>query len=123
MLKASAGGGGIGMQLVFNPDDLKKVFALTVQKANSFFGDGTVFIEKYIKGARHIEVQVAGDHHGNAVHLYERECSVQRRNQKVIEESPSPFLTEESRQRLCETAVRGVKSIGYTNVGTMEFIF
>lgn len=123
MLKASAGGGGIGMTLVQNPDELKKAFATTKQRAESAFGDGTLFLEKFITNPRHIEVQVAGDHQGNVIHLFERECSVQRRNQKVVEESPSPFLDEETRQKLLETAVRGVKQIGYTTVGTMEFIF
>lgn len=123
MLKASAGGGGIGMTLVHNPEELKNAYATTKQRAESAFGDGALFLEKFISNPRHIEVQVAGDHQGNVIHLFERECSVQRRNQKVVEESPSPFLDEETRQRLLETALRGVKQIGYTTVGTMEFIF
>lgn len=123
MLKASAGGGGIGMTLVQNPEALKNVYAATKQRAASAFGDGTLFLEKFIANPRHIEVQIAGDHQGNVIHLFERECSVQRRNQKVVEESPSPFLDEETRQQLLETAVRGAKQIGYTTVGTMEFIF
>lgn len=123
MLKASAGGGGIGMQLVKDADELKKVYASTMQRASSYFDDGTLFLEKWIANPHHIEVQVAGDHDGNSIHLYERECSVQRRNQKVVEESPSPFLDEETRAKLLETALRGVNHIGYTNVGTMEFIF
>lgn len=123
MLKASAGGGGIGMQLVRDAEELKKVYASTMQRASSYFGDGTLFLEKWIANPRHIEVQVACDSYGNAIHLYERECSVQRRNQKVIEESPSPFLSEEVRQKLFDVALRGVRQIGYTNLGTMEFIF
>ncbi|WLR51323.1 acetyl-CoA carboxylase biotin carboxylase subunit [Bacillus tianshenii] len=123
MLKASAGGGGIGMELVKNDEELRKVFSSTMQKADSFFGDGSLFLEKWIDNPRHIEVQVACDKHGNAVHLFERECSIQRRNQKIVEESPSPFLDEELREQLCETAVRGAANINYTNVGTMEFIF
>ncbi|RJS50162.1 acetyl-CoA carboxylase biotin carboxylase subunit [Bacillus sp. PK3_68] len=123
MLKASAGGGGIGMELVHSPEELKKAYSTTKQRAVSAFGDGTLFLEKYITNPRHIEVQVAGDRQGHVIHLFERECSVQRRNQKVVEESPSPYLDEETRQRLLETAVRGVKQIGYTTVGTMEFIF
>lgn len=123
MLKASAGGGGIGMQLVHTPDELKKAFDSTMQRAASYFGDGTLFLEKWISNPRHIEVQVACDAQGNAVHLFERECSVQRRNQKVIEESPSPYLDERARAELLETALRGVKQIGYVTVGTMEFIF
>lgn len=123
MLKASAGGGGIGMTLVHNAEELQKAYATTQQRAASAFGDGTLFLEKFITNPRHIEVQVAGDAEGNVIHLFERECSVQRRNQKVVEESPSPFLDEETRQHLLETAVRGAKQIGYTTVGTMEFIF
>ena len=94
-----------------------------MQRAQSYFGDGTLFLEKWISGPRHIEVQVACDAYGHAVHLFERECSVQRRNQKVVEESPSPFLDEETRAKLLETALRGARHIGYSNVGTMEFIF
>jgi acetyl-CoA carboxylase, biotin carboxylase subunit len=123
MLKASAGGGGIGMQEVHNDTELEKVFTSTQQRAAMYFGNGEVFIEKRILHPRHIEVQVVCDHHGNALHLFERECSIQRRNQKVIEESPSPFLTVDLRKQLTEAAVTGAKSIGYTNVGTMEFIF
>lgn len=123
MLKASAGGGGIGMTLVQNAEELRSSYEITKGRAESAFRDGTLFLEKFITNPRHIEVQVAGDHLGNVLHLFERECSVQRRNQKVIEESPSPFLDEETRQQLLETALRGIKHIGYTTVGTMEFIF
>jgi acetyl-CoA carboxylase biotin carboxylase subunit len=123
MLKASAGGGGIGMQEVHSDAELEKAFASTQQRAATYFGNGEVFIEKRIVNPRHIEVQVVCDHFGNALHLFERECSIQRRNQKVVEESPSPFLTDELRSRLTEAAVKGARSIGYTNVGTMEFIF
>ncbi|RXT06407.1 acetyl/propionyl/methylcrotonyl-CoA carboxylase subunit alpha [Ammoniphilus sp. CFH 90114] len=122
MLKASAGGGGIGMQLIHSEADLRKSFASTMQRASSSFGDGTLFIEKWIENPHHIEVQVACDAYGNAVHLFERECSVQRRNQKIIEETPSPFLDPLTKKRLLETALAGVKHIGYKNVGTMEFI-
>jgi acetyl-CoA carboxylase biotin carboxylase subunit len=123
MLKASAGGGGIGMKLVRDDKELEEAFHSTRQQATSFFGDGTIFLEKWISEPRHIEVQIAADHYGNTVHLFERECSIQRRHQKVIEESPSPFLDEELREKLLTTALRGVKHIGYTNLGTMEFIF
>ncbi|KON67791.1 biotin carboxylase [Peribacillus butanolivorans] len=123
MLKASAGGGGIGMQLVQNDAELIKVFDATKQQATSFFKDGTVFLEKWISNPRHIEVQIVADTYGNVLHLFERECSVQRRNQKVIEESPSPFLNDTLRKELLDAAIRGVKQIDYTNVGTMEFIF
>lgn len=123
MLKASAGGGGIGMQLVHNQEELEKVFQTTIQRAQSFFNDGAVFLEKWISNPRHIEVQIAADGFGNVIHLFERECSVQRRNQKVIEESPSPFLDSALRSKVIDAAIRGAKQIGYTNVGTMEFIF
>ncbi|MFB4162337.1 acetyl/propionyl/methylcrotonyl-CoA carboxylase subunit alpha [Alteribacillus sp. JSM 102045] len=123
MLKASAGGGGIGMHIIKDEEELKKCFSSAKQTASSSFGDDTVFLERFIRNARHIEVQVVADKEGNALHLFERECTIQRRNQKVIEESPSPFLNEDLRKKLCETAVTGVKEIGYTNVGTMEFIF
>ncbi|ARI76275.1 acetyl-CoA carboxylase biotin carboxylase subunit [Halobacillus mangrovi] len=123
MLKASAGGGGIGMHVVQNEAELEKSFSSAKQTAGSSFGDDTVFLERFISKARHIEVQVIADNEGNTLHLFERECSIQRRNQKVVEESPSPFLNEKLRGQLCESAVKGVKEIGYTNAGTMEFIF
>lgn len=123
MLKASAGGGGIGLRLVQDEAELKRLFSAAEQQAGASFGDRALFLERYIERARHIEVQIAADKFGNAIHLFERECTIQRRNQKVIEESPSPVLTDALRQSLCETAVRGAKEIGYTNVGTMEFIF
>lgn len=122
MLKASAGGGGMGMQIVQNAVELKSAFLSTMQRARSLFGDDSLFLEKWIANPHHIEVQVVCDHEGNAIHLFERECSIQRRNQKVVEESPSPFLDEETRQNLFESALRGVKHIGYNSVGTMEFI-
>ncbi|RDW15379.1 acetyl-CoA carboxylase biotin carboxylase subunit [Oceanobacillus chungangensis] len=123
MLKASAGGGGIGMKLIQTEEELTKNFSSVKQQAQQFFGDDAVFLEKWISNPRHIEVQVAGDMHGNMVHLFERECSVQRRHQKVIEESPSPFLNEKQREALVNAALTGAKHLGYTNVGTMEFIF
>ncbi|AXI10341.1 biotin carboxylase [Oceanobacillus zhaokaii] len=123
MLKASAGGGGIGMKLIQTEEELTKNFSSVKQQSQQFFGDDAVFLEKWISNPRHIEVQVAGDTHGNMVHLYERECSVQRRHQKVIEESPSPFLSEKQRGELVNAALTGAKHLGYTNVGTMEFIF
>ncbi|WP_078596620.1 acetyl-CoA carboxylase biotin carboxylase subunit [Evansella clarkii] len=122
MLKASAGGGGMGMKVLQNKEDLEKAFNSTVQQAKNFFGDGSIYLEKLIENPHHIEVQLLSDHHGNSVHLYDRECSVQRRNQKVIEEGPSPFLSEAKRQEICETAVKGAASIGYKNAGTMEFL-
>lgn len=122
MLKASSGGGGIGMVLCENEQALVKSFASTKTRAQSYFGSDEVFIEKYIPDARHIEVQVFGDSHGNLVHLFERDCSIQRRHQKVVEESPSPFLSEETRQKIYQTAVKAAKAVDYTNAGTIEFI-
>lgn len=123
ILKASAGGGGIGMQIIHNEEELQRNFVNIQKRAENYFGNGDVFLEKWIESPRHIELQVARDEHGNSLHLFERECSIQRRHQKVIEESPSPFLTEESRAKLIEAALRGVEAIKYNNVGTMEFIF
>lgn len=123
MLKASAGGGGIGMKLVQNEEELVSAYETTKTQAKNFFSDDQIFLEKWIDEPRHIEVQIAADTKGNVIHLFERECSVQRRHQKVIEESPSPFLTDSLRGQLLEAAVQGVKHIGYSNLGTMEFIF
>jgi acetyl-CoA carboxylase biotin carboxylase subunit len=123
MLKASAGGGGIGMELVYSDEELKKAFTSTKSRSEKFFGDSAIFIEKYIENPRHIEMQIAIDHFGNAVHLFERECSVQRRHQKVIEESPSPSIQPDQLKNLIEAALKGAQGIGYTNLGTMEFIF
>ncbi|MBP2077772.1 acetyl-CoA carboxylase biotin carboxylase subunit [Oceanobacillus polygoni] len=122
MLKASAGGGGIGMQVVNSDEELLKAFEGNSKRAQTFFGDGSMFMEKKIENARHIEIQILADHHGNAIHLYERECSIQRRNQKVIEEAPSRFISESTRQRMGEAAVKAVKALKYTNAGTIEFL-
>lgn len=122
MLKASAGGGGIGMQIVHTEEELRKAFEGNQKRAASFFGDGAMYLEKYIENPRHIEIQLLADHHGNCVYLWERECSIQRRHQKVIEEAPSPFLDEETRRNMGEAAVRAAKHIGYTNAGTIEFL-
>ncbi|MFC4712544.1 acetyl-CoA carboxylase biotin carboxylase subunit [Planococcus dechangensis] len=122
MLKASAGGGGIGMVLCENEQALTQQFDSVKNRAKAYFGDDIVYLEKFIANARHIEVQIFGDEHGNIVHLFERNCSVQRRNQKVIEESPSPDLPESARQQLCEAAVKAGRAVGYTNAGTVEFI-
>ncbi len=122
MLKASAGGGGIGMVRCENEQALTQHFESVKNRAKAYFGDDVVFLEKFIANARHIEVQIFGDNHGNVVHLYERNCSVQRRNQKVIEESPSPHLPEEARQRLLQAAVNAAKAVGSKNAGTVEFI-
>lgn len=122
MLKASAGGGGIGMQIVRNEEELRKAFEGNQKRAASFFGDGAMYLEKYIANPRHIEIQLLADEHGNCVYLWERECSIQRRHQKVVEEAPSPFLDEETRRKMGETAVKAAKHIGYTNAGTIEFL-
>lgn len=122
MLKAAAGGGGIGMQGVANEDELTKAFEGNQKRAQLFFGNGDMFIEKLIEKPRHIEIQVLADSFGNAVYLWERECSVQRRHQKVVEEAPSSFLDEETRNRMGMAAVKAVKSIGYSNAGTLEFL-
>ncbi|MFF3509077.1 biotin carboxylase N-terminal domain-containing protein, partial [Bacillus velezensis] len=122
MLKASAGGGGIGMQIVHSEEELAKAFEGNQKRAASFFGDGAMYMEKVIENARHIEIQILADSFGNTVHLFERDCSVQRRHQKVIEEAPSPFVDDELRQRLGETAVKAAKSIRYQNAGTIEFL-
>jgi len=122
MLKASAGGGGIGMQVVHNEEELRKAFEGNQKRAASFFGDGTMYMEKYIENPRHIEIQLLADSHGNCVYLWERECSIQRRHQKVIEEAPSPFLDNETRKKMGEAAVKAAKHIGYTNAGTIEFL-
>jgi acetyl-CoA carboxylase, biotin carboxylase subunit len=122
MLKASSGGGGIGMVKCENKEDLHKHFISSQQRAKNYFGSGRMFIEKCIENARHIEVQVMGDTHGNIVHLYERDCSIQRRNQKVVEESPSPFLTESLRSKITEAAVEAAKAVNYVNAGTVEFV-
>ncbi len=122
MVKASYGGGGIGMEIVQSEEELQKAIESNAHRAEQFFGNGTLFIEKVIEDAHHVEIQVLGDHHGNAVHLYDRECSIQRRHQKVIEEAPSPLLTEDTRNEMGEKAVQAVKSLGYRNAGTLEFL-
>jgi acetyl-CoA carboxylase, biotin carboxylase subunit len=122
MLKASAGGGGIGMQVVHNEEELRKAFEGNQKRASSFFGDGAMYMEKYIENPRHIEIQILADQHGNYLYLWERECSIQRRHQKVIEEAPSPFLDEQTCRKMGETAVKAAKYIGYTNAGTIEFL-
>ena len=122
LIKAAAGGGGKGMHIVWEKDDLLNELQRASREAEKYFGDGTVFVEQYIENPRHIEVQVLADHFGNTIHLHERECTIQRRYQKIIEESPSPTLTEEKRQQICDTAVKLCKAIGYRNAGTVEFL-
>ncbi|MEH7178547.1 acetyl-CoA carboxylase biotin carboxylase subunit [Neobacillus vireti] len=122
MLKASAGGGGIGMQVVRNGDEIRKAFAGNQKRATDFFGDGAMYVEKYVESPRHIEIQILADGFGNTVYLWERECSIQRRHQKVVEEAPSSFITEVTRKKMGEAAVKAAKSIGYKNAGTIEFL-
>lgn len=123
VIKASAGGGGRGMRIVSQAAELGGLVELARSEAQAAFGDPALFIEPYLSGSRHVEVQIAGDEHGNVAHLFERECSIQRRHQKIIEESPSPALTTESRRALLEAAVRAARSVGYVNAGTVEFLF
>ena len=122
IVKASAGGGGRGIRIVRSRGQLNAALESARSEAERAFGDGSLFIEKYIEGARHIEFQIFGDHHGNVIHLLERDCSIQRRHQKLVEESPSPALGDELRTRMGEAAVAIGKAIGYTNAGTVEFL-
>jgi acetyl-CoA carboxylase, biotin carboxylase subunit len=122
IIKASAGGGGRGMRIVLSRAELLPALRAAQQEAQAAFSNPAVYIEKYVEVARHIEIQVLGDQHGNVVHLGERECSVQRRHQKLIEESPSPAITPEMRQAMGEIAVKACREIGYVSAGTMEFL-
>ncbi len=122
LVKASAGGGGRGMRVVERPDDFREALQSAAREAEAAFGDGTVFLEKAIVEPRHVEIQVIADNYGNTVHLGERDCSIQRRHQKVVEESPSPAIGEELRRELGEAAVRLAKAAGYRNAGTVEFL-
>lgn len=122
LIKASAGGGGKGMRVVQAEEDLEEQMQRAISEATSAFGDGSVFIEKYVQSPRHIEVQVIADRHGNTIYLFERECSIQRRHQKVVEEAPSAILTPELRQAMGEAAVRVAQAAKYTGTGTVEFL-
>lgn len=122
LIKASAGGGGKGMRVVQKQSELKSQMERAISEATAAFGDGSVFIEKYIESPRHIEIQILADSHGNVVHLFERECSIQRRHQKVVEEAPSSVLTPEIRQQMGEAAVNVAKSCDYLGAGTVEFL-
>jgi len=122
MVKASAGGGGKGMRIVQRREDLPSAVEAGRREAKSAFGDDTVYIEKYLQDPRHVEFQVLADRRGNVVHLFERECSVQRRHQKIIEESPSPALDDSLRQKMGDTAVEVMRAVNYTNAGTVEFL-
>ena len=123
VVKASAGGGGMGMSVAYNKEELKEVIESAKNIAKSAFGDPTVFIEKYLENPRHIEIQLLGDKHGNIIHLGDRECSIQRRHQKLIEEAPSPIMTEELRERMGEAAIKAGKAINYDSAGTVEFLY
>jgi len=122
LIKATAGGGGKGMRVAANDLALKAAFQQAQSEAEAAFGNPGVYLEKYVEHPRHVEVQVIADHHGNAVHLWERDCSTQRRHQKLVEESPAPNLPADVRQSICDSAVRLIKSADYTNAGTVEFI-
>jgi len=122
LVKAAAGGGGKGMRIVRDREALKDTIEATSREAKSYFGDGEVYVEQYIEEPRHIEIQVIGDKLGNVVHLYERECSIQRRYQKIIEESPSPTLNQEVREEMGKSAANIAASIGYDSAGTIEFL-
>ncbi|WP_086230007.1 acetyl-CoA carboxylase biotin carboxylase subunit [Campylobacter devanensis] len=123
IIKAAAGGGGRGMRVVEKEEDLEKSFWSAESEAMSAFGDGTMYMEKYISNPRHIEVQVLGDEYGNVIHVGERDCSMQRRHQKLIEESPAVILDDKTRDELHQTAVNAAKAIGYTGAGTFEFLY
>jgi len=122
IIKASAGGGGRGMRVAHNDVSLRTLFKQAQLEAENAFKDPTVYLEKYIEFGRHVEVQIIGDQHGNVIHLWERDCTMQRRHQKLVEESPSPVLTSAIREKLCESAVRLAKAAGYYNAGTVEFM-
>ncbi|MDO4575569.1 MAG: acetyl-CoA carboxylase biotin carboxylase subunit [Planctomycetia bacterium] len=122
LVKATAGGGGRGMRLAYDEETLRNAFVQAQQEAKAAFGNGDCYLEKYIENPRHVEVQLIADHFGNVVHLYERDCTMQRRHQKLIEESPSPHIGQKTREAMCAAAVRLVQAAGYTNAGTIEFV-
>ena len=122
ILKASAGGGGRGIRIAHNKEELEKAYSLVKQEAKVSFNDDSIYMEKFIENPRHVEIQVLADEHGNGIHLGERDCSVQRRNQKIIEETPASIINNETRKKMGEVAVKAVKEIGYTNAGTIEFL-
>ncbi|MEO0259877.1 MAG: acetyl-CoA carboxylase biotin carboxylase subunit [candidate division WOR-3 bacterium] len=122
IIKAALGGGGKGMRIVEKKEDLKSAFELARKEALEAFADGTLYVEKYLKNPRHIEIQIMGDKYKNYIHLFERECSIQRRHQKIIEEAPSPFMDENLRKNMSEAAIEIAKKIGYYNAGTIEFL-
>ncbi|KZX10718.1 acetyl-CoA carboxylase biotin carboxylase subunit [Methanobrevibacter filiformis] len=123
IVKASAGGGGIGMRTAYDEEELIKAIKSTQSVASTNFGDSTVYIEKYLEKPRHIEFQIIGDEHGNTIHAADRECSIQRRHQKLIEEAPSPIMTKELRKEMGDSAIKAAEHINYTNAGTVEFLY
>ncbi len=123
LLKASAGGGGRGIKLVSNPSEIEHTFRVAAAEARAAFGNDTLYMERYVGNARHIEVQILGDRHGNVIHLGERDCSLQRRHQKIVEEAPAYAVPAEVRARICEAAATLARSIGYQSAGTIEFIY
>ncbi len=122
MLKASAGGGGRGIRVAYSKEELEKEYDIVKQEAKVSFNDDSLYLEKFVENPRHVEIQILADEHGNCIHLGERDCSVQRRNQKVLEETPSGIIDEKLRNKMGETAVKAVKEIGYSNAGTIEFL-
>jgi len=122
MIKASGGGGGKGIRIVHEASEMEKAFDMARSEAGKAFGNPTVYVERYLKNPRHIEFQVMADNHGNVIHLFERECSIQRRHQKIIEETPSPLVDEKMRRQMGDVAIRACTSIGYRNAGTVEFL-
>ena len=122
MLKASAGGGGRGIRVAYSKEELEKEYDIVKQEAKVSFNDDSLYLEKFVENPRHVEIQILADEHGNCIHLGERDCSVQRRNQKVLEETPSGILDDETRKKMGEVAVKAVKEIGYSNAGTIEFL-
>ena len=122
LLKAAAGGGGRGLRIAHDPHELASLFDIARDEGEKAFGNGSLYVEKYLEQARHIEFQILGDQHRNVIHLGERECSIQRRYQKLIEEAPSPVLTKRQRDRMGAAAVKAARAVGYTNVGTIEFL-
>ncbi|MCE4965853.1 acetyl-CoA carboxylase biotin carboxylase subunit [Staphylococcus chromogenes] len=123
IIKATAGGGGKGIRIARNEDELVNGYKMTQQEAETAFGNGGLYLEKFIENFRHIEIQIMGDEHGNVIHLGERDCTIQRRMQKLVEEAPSPILSEKMRQEMGEAAVRAAKAVDYYNAGTIEFIY
>jgi acetyl-CoA carboxylase biotin carboxylase subunit len=122
IMKATAGGGGKGMRIVWKEEDIEHAWDSTRQEAAAAFGNDGIYMEKYIEEPRHIEIQIAGDQYGTACHMSERDCSIQRRHQKLVEETPSPFMTDELREKMGEAAIKATKAVNYEGVGTVEFL-